>query len=55
MSDGSMKLGRQDLDIAVGLVEVVGGIEAVGSLTSELDLLIVFFMLPDDTGVLLGC
>lgn len=36
-----MKLGRQDLDIVAGFVDIEGGVEAVGSLTSELDLLIV--------------
>jgi len=55
MSDGSMKLGRQDLDIATGFVETLGGVEAVGSLTSELDLLIVCFAPPVDKVVLLCC
>jgi hypothetical protein len=47
-----MKLGRHDLDVAAGLVDIEGGVEAVDSLTSELDLLIVFLLSSDDRDVL---
>lgn len=50
-----MKLGRQDLGVATGFAENVGVFESLGSLTSELDLLIVCFMPPDKRGVLLRC